>query len=217
MSTARRYDGFWNVATATLPDGKPAYTGSVTVQQHGHTPLLFWDTSAGMYVGIGLEAGAHLFVACGEHFAGLGLGIMRSSDTEAHFQLQWTSLELDGNIGAGRVMRLTEAGDEDLAAGYAGQYQWTQRLPNGKLLADFWLLIEAAGPRYNIVLFKNKHVHTVGMGLPFDGGLALAWYPDPAQLAFMDYQFAHPDELIAEWALGGFEALGYERLTREAR
>jgi hypothetical protein len=213
--TSNPFEGYWKVAEATLPNGKHAYSGKVTVQKIKDTPLMVWETTAGDYVGIGTHAGGKLYVAVGEHYAGLGVAIATPSEDGGAYTLSWSSCELDGVLGSGRMVRLT---DPDPDKPFAGHYHMMLRLPNRRLLAEWYVLIDQHGAVYQMAFvqqrLESKLAHTAGLALPCDGGFALCWYPDMSQLAFMEYEIKHPDELRAVWALGSQDALGTERLTR---
>ncbi len=212
--TSNSFEGYWKVASATLPNGKHAYSGKVAVQKIKDTPLMVWETTAGDYVGIGMHAGDKLYVAVGEHYAGLGIAIAKPGDDGA-YTLSWSSCELDGALGSGRMVRLSET---DPVKPFAGHYHMLLRLPNRRLLAEWYVLVDLHGAVYQMAFvqqrMESKLAHTAGMALPCDGGFALSWYPDLSQLAFMAYERSGADELNATWALGGQDALGTERLTR---
>ena len=163
------FTGVWTVEDATLPDGRFAYDGRITVQQLGDAHNLLWDISAGSYVGLGLTHAGHLFVSCGEHYAGLGVGLLQPDSAHGGFNLQWTSLELNGALGSGR---LTPSDD---ANGYEGVFQLIQRLPGGRLHGEWALVIERTGDIYRLDWHRSRALHMRGLGLPTPDGLAIGW------------------------------------------
>lgn len=201
------------MANATLPDGRFAYDGSISIARQNDAYALNWDISAGLYVGVGLRVSdgktEHLIVACGEHFAGLGVGVFQTDDAHGGYNLRWTSAELAGAVGGGRLV----PGDD--ARAFDGVYQLIQRLPGGKLYGEWALVAQRDNAVFDVSWHRSRAQHWRGLGLPLANGLAVAWYPDVAQLAFLDYSIGPSRELIATWALGGFNTLGTERLVRE--
>ncbi|HEX5692790.1 MAG TPA: hypothetical protein VFX76_22410, partial [Roseiflexaceae bacterium] len=173
------FEGTWNVVDATLPDGSFAYTGQIAVRRKRATYLLDWHISAGRYVGVGLELGEHLFVACGEQPAGLGIAMcmLQAGTTPA---VHWSTIELDGAVGSGTF-------SDSLAGGFEGEHQLTLELPDGRTYGAWTLTISRQGPLYRLAWQKSGALHFQGLGLACSGGLAIGWYPDVAQLAFLDY------------------------------
>jgi hypothetical protein len=100
---------------------------------------------------------------------------------------------------------------------FEGEHQLTQHLPNGSLHGQWTLDIRKTGKVFAITWRKGEAVHFTGLGLEIDGGIAVGWYPDISQLAFLDYTVdpANPYGLLAAWVLGGFTSLGTEILTRK--
>lgn len=210
---AEPFEGVWKVANATLPNGRFAYDGSISIARQKDAYTLQWDISAGRYVGVGLrisdETSDHLLVACGEHYAGLGVGMFMPDEAHGGFNLRWTSAELAGAVGTGRLVPFEDT------KGFDGLYQLIQRLPGGMLHGEFLLAMERDNAVYEASWHRGRAMHWRGLGLRLAGGFGVSWYPDPAQLAFLDYSLGPSRELIATWALGGFNTLGSERLVRE--
>jgi hypothetical protein len=202
------FEGDWDVASATLPDGSFAYSGQIAIRRVAATYQLDWQISAGRYVGVGLQLGTRLFVACGEQPAGLGAALCQFTPGAAP-TLHWSTFELAGAIGAGRFTASPTSGLE-------GEHQLALELPNGRLYGEWALSISRQGQVYRLALRKNGVAHFDGLGLATTQGLAFGWYPDIAQLAFLDYRAdaALPNELAAVWALGNYPRLGTERLLR---
>jgi hypothetical protein len=200
--------GSWNVAEATLPDGQVAYTGTIEIQQNGSVFDLEWDISAGRYVGIGLPVKNHLLVSCGEQRAGLGLALFQIQPAGA-VSVSWSTPELQGAVGHGRF--LAPVGDT-----FEGNHAVTQFLPDGALFGEWTVAIQKAGTLYEVAWRKSEAVHFTGLGFETPAGLAVGWYPDLRQLAFLDYMADDRDHnrLTASWALGGFTARGTEALER---
>src|SRR5205823_4645381 len=94
------FEGTWDVTHATLPNGEFAYSGRISVQQNAATFQLTWDITAGRYVGVGLVHDDHLFVSCGEQFAGLGIALY-THHPESTPTIQWSTAELAGSVGTG--------------------------------------------------------------------------------------------------------------------
>ncbi len=209
---AEPFEGVWKVANATLPNGRFAYDGSIAIARQNDAYSLQWDISAGRYVGVGLrisdETSDHLLVACGEHYAGLGVGMFAPDKTHGGFNLRWTSAELGGAVGTGRL-----APYEDIK-GLDGLFHLIQRLPSGKLYGEWTLATERDNAVYDVSWHRSRAMHWRGLGLQLAGGLGVSWYPDPAQLAFLDYTVTAAGDLTATWALGGFNTLGSETLVR---
>jgi hypothetical protein len=202
-STPVLFEGVWNVDHATLPNGAFAYTGRIAINQRGAAFDLEWDISAGAYVGVGLQHAGRLYVSCGEQRAGLGLLLLaRGPET---VDVRWATPELDG-VGSGRL--------ELTAASFEGKHALALVLPDGRPYGDWSLAIHRSGAIYALEWRKGAGVHFRGLGLETPAGLAAGWYPDTAQLAFLEYESADERTLRARWALGGFTTLGAETLTR---
>jgi hypothetical protein len=202
------FEGDWVVVNATLPDGSFGYSGRIAVRRVAATYQLEWQISAGRYVGIGLPLGAHLLVACGEQPAGLGLALCTLRAGAAP-TLEWSTFELAGAVGTGRLT-------SPWAGSFIGEHQIALDLPDGRLYGEWRLAIRRQGALYRLAWRKNDVTHFEGLALETAHGLALAWYPDIAQLALLDY---HADaqrnhRLSAVWALGDYTALGTEVLVR---
>lgn len=210
--SAEPFAGVWKVASATLPNGRFAYDGNITIEKQLDAYTLQWDISAGRYVGVGLrisdETSEHLLVACGEHYAGLGVGMFLPDEAHGGFNLRWTSAELAGAVGAGRLAPY------EGAKGLEGVFQLIQRLPGGKLYGEWALATERDNAIYDVSWHRSRAMHWRGLGLSLAGGLGVCWYPDPAQLAFLNYTVTAAGDLTASWALGGFNTLGSEMLVR---
>jgi hypothetical protein len=204
----RSFEGKWNILDATFPTGSPAYTGILKIKRIGCIYELDWDITAGRYTGIGLRAGSHLFVSCGEQRAGLGLALFQVQKNK-QVGVQWTSPELKGKIGGGRFQ-------SGFGGSFDGEHELTQFLPDGSPHGEWNILIAKTGEVFNISWRKGKTVHFRGLGLKTPEGLAAGWYPDIHQLALMDYYF-DPDNnsrLLASWALGESAGLGTEILEK---
>jgi hypothetical protein len=202
------FEGIWDVTHATLPNGDFAYTGRISVQQSAATFQLAWDISAGRYVGIGVVHDDHLFVSCGEQYAGLGVALY-TCHPESTPTIQWSTAELAGLVGTGTFTT-------PWPGTFEGEHQLVQYLPNGQLYAEWILAIHKVEAIYELSWRKGDSIHFKGLGLDMPQGLAVGWYPDDSQIAFLDYRTNphHPHQLDAIWALGGYTTLGTERLTR---
>jgi hypothetical protein len=196
--------GCWNVASVTLPNGKPPYTGTVQIRRVGQLLDLQWDISDGPYLGIGLIAGDRLLVACAEQRAGLGVAFFPDPATDG--EVRWSTPELQGRIGAGQLSAA--------AGGPAGDRETTWYLPDGSIHGRWSVQVHPAGELHEVTWRKGEVVHNRGLGLAVPGGLAVGWYPDLPQLALLVYRLEDPRLLSAVWALGGFNVLGDERLER---
>ena len=177
------FEGTWDVTHATLPNGEFAYTGRISVQQNAATFYLNWDISAGRYVGVGLMHDDHLFVSCGEQFAGLGVALY-TRHPESTPTIQWSTAELAGTVGTGRF---TSA----WSGTFEGEHQLVQYLPNGQLYAEWTLAIHKVDAIYTLSWHKGDATHFNGLGIDTSLGLAVGWYPDSLQLAFLDYRTTH--------------------------
>lgn len=202
------FSGLWDVTHATLPSGEFAYSGRISIEPQASAFALDWDISAGHYVGVGLASGGHLLVACGEQLAGLGLALFHGHAGAAP-AISWSVPELAGALGGG-------VWESPWAGGFEGEHALAFVLPDGRLYGEWSLAAVRAGQVYELEWRKGDAVHLRGIGLDIAGGMAAYWYPDPAQLACMDYApvEGRADQLQAVWALGGFTALGSELLTR---
>ncbi len=199
------YEGAWSVEHATLPGGAPAYTGTIAVRRAARAYLLDWDITAGRYVGVGLARGDHLYVGCGETFRQLGVALYYL-DAGAP-RGEWSAPELDGAVGSARF-------ESPWGGSFEGDHRLVHTSPDGG--AQPWdLEVRRAGEVYAIT-WRSGDERRAGLGLPMPGGIAAGWYFDLQQLAVLDYAAdqTRPDQLTAVWALGGFTALGTEKLCR---
>jgi hypothetical protein len=203
------FEGTWTVVSSTLPDGQDAYTGLIEIRRERDTFSLEWDISAGNYVGMGLVSAGHLYVSCGEQRAGLGIALVHNTHGRLA-AVQWSTAEMQGGAGDGELI----SGN---AGAYEGEHALRLRLPGGSTYGEWVLKLRRTGSLFEAVWLKRDVVHFAGLALEMPSGLALGWYPDPSQLAFMDYRFAasDPDRMTAQWALGGYTSLGTETLQRE--
>lgn len=200
--------GAWDVLHATLPNGENAYTGVIRVEPRQDTFELTWEISAGRYVGLGLAASGHVFVSCGEQYAGLGIALLHHQPNR-QITAQWSTPELQGAIGTGRFL-------SEFSGSFVGTHRLQFSLPDGRLHGEWELHIQEVGDLFEVTWQKGESVHFTGLGLATATGLALGWYPDLRQLAFLDYLLdpSNPNQLSATWALGGFNTLGTETLKR---
>lgn len=196
------FTGVWTVAEATLPTGAFAYTGTITVERCGAAFVLDWDISAGRYVGVGLLHGDHLFVACGEQWAGLGVALYHTNG-----EIAWSVGEYPAMEGTGRF---TTPWQGDFTGEHAIEYHFG----DGRIYGAWTVAAQMRGQVYDVRWLKHGQQHFWGIGLPTAGGVAVGWYPDRAQLAFLDYSFADDGRLQAVWALGDDGRLGTEILER---
>jgi len=205
---ASSFSGSWVVLEATLPDGQLAYSGIINAKRNGSTFELDWDITAGVYVGIGLPFNSHLYVSCGEQRAGLGVALFLVRPGP-EVTVQWSIPELQGAVGTGKLT-------SRFNGSFEGEYPLTQYLPDGSVHGAWTVEIRKTGSIFEIAWRKGKAIHFTGLGLGILSGLAVGWYPDTRQLAFLDYSFdsENRDRLIASWALGGFTSLGTEVLRR---
>ena len=203
------FEGVWNVTEATLPDGRFGYTGVIAIQRLANTFTLDWDISAGRYVGLGLLSDEHLFVSCGEQFAGLGIALYHLQP-DGQVSIQWCNAETAGSIGNGRF-------SSPWPGSFEGSHEIVQYLLDGRPYGQWTLSIQKTGQIYELAWQKGETIHLRGIGLDTPHGLAAAWYPDLNQLAFLDYFVdpTNPQRLKALWALGGYTGLGTETLTRQ--
>jgi hypothetical protein len=202
------FEGVWDVTEATLPDGRLGYTGIIAIQRLANSFTLDWDISAGRYVGLGLLLDGHLFVSCGEQFAGLGLALYHRRP-DGQVSIQWCSAETAGALGTGYFL-------SSWPGSFEGSHQIVYYLPDGRPYGQWTLTIQKTGQLYELAWLKGQTVHMRGIGLDTPHGLAAGWYPDLNQLAFLDYFVdpADPQRLRAFWALGGFSDLGTETLMK---
>jgi uncharacterized protein len=206
---AAGFAGSWDVLEAILPNGQFGYTGLIDIKRNGSVYNLDWDITAGRYVGIGISANSHLYVSCGEQRAGLGVGVFQLG-AGCEVSIQWSTPELQGAIGSG-MFTSTFNGT------FEGEHELDQRFPDGSLYGTWTVDIQKTESIFEIAWRKGDEVHFRGLGLEMENGLAVSWYPDTRQLAFLDYTL-DPDDaecLLATWALGGFTSLGSEKLKRK--
>jgi hypothetical protein len=204
------FEGRWKITEATLPNGDPGYTGTITIQRLADMFILEWDITAGKYVGLGLRLDEHLFVSCGEQYAGLGLALYQPQP-DAQVSIRWCNAEMLGSIGTGNFKAAWQGTFE-------GNHQLVQYLPDGRLYGEWDLSIQKAGRIYELTWRKGVSIHLKGMGLDTPRGFAAGWYTDFKQLAVLDYR-TDPDDaqqLKAVWALGGYTGLGIETLVRQS-
>jgi len=206
---ANSFAGSWEVLEATLPNGQFAYTGMITIQQNRSVFDLVWKITAGPYVGIGLATNTHLLVSCGEQRAGLGIALYQVQPDQ-EVAIVWSSPELQGALGSGTFT-------SQFKGSFVGEHELIHYLPNGSMHGQWTLNIRKTGPVYAITWRKGDAIHGTGLGLEIAGGLAVGWYPDVTQLAFLDYTVdpQDPNRLLAAWALGGFTSLGTEVMVRK--
>jgi hypothetical protein len=200
------FAGLWRVEHATLPDGSFAYTGTIETRAVGETFSLDWDISAGRYVGIGIPHRGHLLISCGETFAGLGIALYYLDDS-GRATGRWSAPELSGAVGRAR-----------LVSRWAGTFEGEHRIAHTHPVTGEEMLFDVRVTRNNaiyVVTWSAGELELAGLGIPTDGGVALGWYPDLTQLAFLDYALdPGAGGIDAVWALGGYTTLGTERLVR---
>ena len=203
------FAGSWDVLEALLPNGRPGYTGIITIRPNRHVFDLTWAITAGQYVGIGLAASTHLLVSCGEQRAGLGIALYQAQSGDK-VSVLWSTPELQGELGSGEFT-------SPFRDSFEGEHQLIQYLPDGSLHGQWNLNVRKTGNVFAVAWQNGKTVHFTGLGLEIEDGIAVGWYPDTSQLAFLDYTAdpANPDRLLATWALGGFTSLGTEVLVRK--
>ena len=203
------FTGSWDVQEATLPNGQPGYTGTITIRPNRHVFDLSWAITAGQYVGIGLSIGPHLLVSCGEQRSGLGVALYQALP-DHKVPVMWSTPDLQGAVGIGEFT-------SSFSGSFEGEHQLIQYLPDGAAHGQWTLNIRKTGNVFAITWRKGETVHFSGLGLAIDGGIAVGWYPDISQLAFLDYAIdpASPNRLLAAWALGGYTSLGTEVLVRK--
>ena len=203
------FAGSWAVLEAILPNGQPGYTGTIMIRPNHYVFDLTWAITAGHYVGIGLAASTQLLVSCGEQRAGLGIALYQAQP-DHKVSVLWSTPESQGVVGDGEFT-------SPFHGSFEGEHQLVQSLPNGSLYGRWTLNIRKTGDVFAIAWLKGQTVHFSGLGLEIPGGIAVGWYPDVAQLAFLAYTVdpASPDRLLATWALGGIASLGTEVLVRK--
>ena len=205
---AKAFAGSWDVLQATLPNGQNAYTGTIHVKQNRETFDLDWEITAGQYVGVGLPLDNHVFVSCGEQRAGLGIALFQVQP-DSQVLIQWNTPELQGTIGRGEFL-------SRFTGSFEGDHRLKYHLPDGSLHGEWNVKIQRTGSLFEIIWQKGDAVHFTGLGLATANSLAVSWYPDLHQLAFLDYVL-DPDNknrIEATWVLGGFSTLGTETLKR---
>lgn len=183
--------GEWEVE-ATVPGGG-AYFGRVTGRAVGGTVELEWDTTAGRYVGVGLEAAGAWYVACGEDWEGLGLALVRVDGS-----VRWCPASGPGEVGTTALaplgVRHWQAGP-DTAPGFPFDS------------------VSLGGTRYLREASLRGGPAERGLALPFPGGHAVAWHPRFDQTAILRYAAGRvPGTLEAAWGLGGHTDLAAETL-----
>lgn len=201
------YVGKWEVLEATLPNGKPGYTGTIAIRPRGSVLDLEWDISDGTYVGIGLPLGERLVVSCGPQRAGLGLALFKIRDGSV--TVEWTMPELLGAVGGGAWLS-PWTGD------FEGSHQLFQRLPDGTSHGEWTLDVRRSNEVFEVDWRQGDVVHFRGIGFEAEGSLVVGLFPDLGQLAVLDYELAggDPDRIAGRWALGGFGSLATESLRR---
>jgi hypothetical protein len=209
--SASTFAGAWDVVESTLPNGQFAYTGIINVKRNGSAFSLDWDITAGRYVGIGISNNSHLYVSCGEQRAGLGVAIFQVR-SGGEVSIQWSTPELQGAIGGG-------AFTSQFNGAFEGEHELAQYFPDEALHGSWTVRIEKTGSIFEIIWRKGEAIHFSGLGLETADGLAVSWYPDVRQLAFLDYVPDPEDSdcMSGTWALGGFTSLGTEKLKRISR
>jgi hypothetical protein len=203
------FTGSWDVQEATLPNAQSGYTGTITIRPNHHVFDLIWAITAGQYVGIGLSTGPHLLVSCGEQRAGLGIALYKTRYGSS-VSVSWSSPELQGELGSGEFT-------SPFHGSFESEHQLIQFLPDGSLHGQWTLNIQKTGDVFAITWRKGETVHFTGLGLEIDDGIAVGWYPDISQLAFLDYTVDPTglDRLMATWGLGGITSLGTQVLVRK--
>ena len=183
--------GDWEVE-ATVPGGG-TYTGRVVGRPAGDAVELEWDTTAGRYVGLGLEVRGAWYVACGEDWEGLGLALVHVDGA-----VRWCPAAGPGEVGATALVP-------------SGVRRW-QAGPD--TAPDFpFTFVSLAGTRYLREAELRGGSAGRGLALPFPGGHALAWYPRFDQTVILRYAPGRePGTLEAVWGLGGHRSLAAETL-----
>ncbi|MCG8349856.1 MAG: hypothetical protein MI924_18985 [Chloroflexales bacterium] len=191
MTTAEpsAFAGTWDVVEAILPDGVAAYTGTITIAHMPPSFVLDWDITAGRYVGIGLA--------------------IYKPTSDGHVAIRWCSGERPDQVGTGRFASAW-------TGAFTGEHTMVYYLPDGRIYGEWTLVVRQTGQTYDVLWQKADQVHFRGIGLATPHGLAVGWYPDRAQLAFLDYQPVDraAQQLTAVWALGTQTTLGTEHLSR---
>jgi hypothetical protein len=201
--------GSWDVLQVSMPNGDPAYSGTIRIKARRDVFDFDWQITAGEYVGIGLINNDHILVSCGEQYAGLGVALYQIQP-DSSIRVQWSTPELQGYSGSGSFA-------SSFSGSFEGEHELTQYLPDGSLHGRWTVDIRATGSLFNVTWRKSGAVHFSGLGFATSHGLAVGWYPDCSQLAFLDYSIdpASSERLLAVWALGGFTTLGSEILKRQ--
>jgi hypothetical protein len=200
----RAFIGSWNILEATLPNGQFGYTGIVTIKRNVDVFDLDWDITAGRYFGIGLAVNAHLLVSCGEQRAGLGIALYQVQPGD-EVSIHWSTPELQGAVGHGRFT-------SPFGSTFEGEHEVIQALPDGSVHGKWIIRLRKLGSLFEAVWHRGEAIHMMGLGFETPDGLAVGWYPDIKQLAFLDYRVdaENRNRLLASWALGGFASLGTE-------
>lgn len=202
-----QFEGVWTVDHATLPGGRVAYTGTLIIQKTDQIYTLTWNITAGHYVGIGITHNGHLYVSCGETFDQLGIALYYRHDDG--LSGTWSVPELGGRIG-----------DVVFTNPWTGTFEGRHIVihggPHMNEVGLWEVSFEKHNDIYEIMWRQPQGQARKGLGMAMENGIAAGWYPDPKQLAFLDYRFDDqaPHRLAASWALGGFTTLGVEQLTR---
>ena len=150
----------------------------------------------------------HVFVSCGEQRAGLGIALFQVQP-DSQVLIQWNTPELQGTIGRGEFL-------SRFTGSFEGDHRLKYHLPDGSLHGEWNVKIQRTGSLFEIIWRKGDAVHFTGLGLATANDLAVSWYPDLHQLAFLDYVLDpdNKDHIEATWVLGGFSTLGTETLKR---
>jgi hypothetical protein len=169
---------------------------------------LDWDITAGTYFGIGLAVNGHLLVSCGEQRAGLGIALYQVRPG-GEVSIAWSTPELQGAVGHGKLT-------SPFRGSFEGDHEVIQSLPDGSIHGQWTVRLRKMGSLLETVWRRGEAIHMMGLGFEMPGGLAVGWYPDINQLAFLDYRVdaENHDRLVASWALGGFWSLGTEVMER---
>lgn len=207
MPEQSSYAGKWEVLEATLPNGKPGYTGTIAIRAQGSVFDLEWDISDGSYVGIGLPLGDRLIVSCGPQRAGLGLALFEAGGHTV--TVRWAVPELGGEVGAGAWLF-------PWTGVFEGSHRLAQQLPDGKAHGEWTLDVRRSGEVFEVDWRQSEAVHFRGIGFEVEGSLVAGFFPDLGQLAVLDYApvAGDTDRLEGRWALGGFSSLASEILRR---
>jgi hypothetical protein len=135
----------------------------------------------------------------------------------AHYQVQpggevsirWSTPELQGAVGHGRL-------SSSFGGTFEGEHEVVHALPDGTVHGKWTIRLRKIGSLFEAVWRRGEAIHMMGLGFETPGGLAVGWYPDVNQLAFLDYRVdaENRNRLLASWALGGFWSLGAEVMER---